>query len=176
MSSYVPLWCKTNFSFLEGGAHPEELVAHAQAVGVSALAVTDRDGVQGIVRAYVAGKEHGVRIVVGSEVTVADGSTAVLLVQDRAGYANLCRLVTTGRLRSAKGACVVEPREVLDHADGLVALWKGDPVEVGVLKDAFGSRLYALVTRHRRDEDAALEARVRAVAKRHGVPTVAGNE
>ncbi|MGA0059302.1 MAG: error-prone DNA polymerase [Planctomycetota bacterium] len=176
MSSYVPLWCKTNFSFLEGGSHPEELVVHAQASGVGALAITDRDGVQGIVRAYVAGREHGVRIVVGSEVTVADGSTAVLLVQDRAGYANLCRLVTTGRLRSAKGACVVEPREVLDHADGLVALWKGDQPELGVLKDAFGSRLYALVTRHRRDEDALLEARVRATARRFDVPTVAGNE
>jgi error-prone DNA polymerase len=176
VSSYVPLWCKTNFSFLEGASHPDELVEHAQAVGVTTLAITDRDGVPGIVRAHVAGRDHGVRIVVGSEVTVGDGSTVVLLAQDRAGYANLCRLVTAGRLRSAKGACVVAPREVQDHAAGLVALWKGDPADPAYLKDAFGSRLYALVTRHRRDDDPALEARVRAAGRRLDIPTVAGNE
>jgi len=79
VSSYVPLWCKTNFSFLEGASHPEELVEHAQTVGVTALAITDRDGVQGMVRAHVASKEHGVRIVVGSEVTVGDGSTGAYI-------------------------------------------------------------------------------------------------
>ncbi len=176
MSSYVPLWCKTNFSFLEGASHPEELVEHAQTVGVTALGITDRDGVQGMVRAHVAAKEHGVRIVVGSEVTVGDGSTVVLLVQDRAGYANLCRLVTRGRLRSPKGACVVEPREVAEHAAGLCALWKGDPEDPSYLKDAFGSRLYALVTRHRRDDEPASEARLRRTAQRLSIPTIAGNE
>ena len=150
VSAYVPLWCKTNFSFLEGASHPEELIEHAQAVGVTTLAITDRDGVPGIVRAHVAAKEHGVRIVVGSEITIRDGSTLVLLAQDRAGYANLCRLVTKGRLRSAKGSCVVEIDEVAAHAAGLCALWTGDPLDPSLLHDAFGGRLYARIARHRR--------------------------
>ena len=176
MSSYVPLWCKTNFSFLEGASHPEELIEQCEAVGIGAIAVTDRDGVQGIVRAHVASKERGVRVIVGSEVTVSDGSTLVLLCRDRGGYANLCRLVTTGRRRSAKGRSVVEPAEVGAHADGLIALWRGEPADPGQLREAFGDRLYALIVRHRRDDEPAREARLRAEAQRAAIPTVAGVE
>ena len=79
MSSYVPLWCRTNFSFLEGASHPEELIEQCEALGITSIEVTDRDGVQGIVRAHVAAKERRVRVIVGSEVTVSDGSTLILL-------------------------------------------------------------------------------------------------
>src|SRR3970040_1319184 len=102
MSFYVPLWCKSNFSFLEGASHPDELVEEAHRLGLPALALTDRDGVYGVWRAHGKAREVGLPLIVGSEVTVADGSTIVLLAQDRAGYANLCRLLTTGGRRSEK--------------------------------------------------------------------------
>jgi error-prone DNA polymerase len=105
---------------------------------------------------------------------------------DRRGYANLCNLVTDGRLRSPKGESVVRWREVCDRAQGMVALWGGDGSLLGAaadpvfvardLKDAFGDRLYAMVTRHRRAEDAAAEQRVRERAARFGLPTVAAVE
>jgi error-prone DNA polymerase len=137
MSSYVPLWCKSNFSFLEGASHPDELVEEAQRLGLPALALTDRDGVYGVVRAHVKAREVGVKLIIGSEVTVADGSTIILLAQDRGGYANLCRLVTKGRLRSEKGESAVSWDEVCAHAPGLIGLWPGEkefvtPAKAGV--------------------------------------------
>ncbi len=82
---HVPLWCKSNFSFLEGASHPDELVEQAQRLGLSTLALTDRDGVYGIVRAHVKARETGLHLIVGSQVTVNDGSVIVLLAQDKTG-------------------------------------------------------------------------------------------
>ena len=125
MSVYVPLWCKSNFSFLEGASHPDELVEEAYRLGLPAMALTDRDGVYGVVRAHVKARELGMKLIIGAQLTVDDGSTIVLLAEDRAGYANLCRLITKGRLRSEKGESVVSWDEVCAHAAGLIALWGG---------------------------------------------------
>ena len=99
--SYVPLWCKSNFSFLEGASHPDELVDRAHALGVQAIALTDRDGVHGVVRAHVKARAPGVSLIVGAEITVGTAhstdtappesaagtppaaSTCVLLAKDR---------------------------------------------------------------------------------------------
>src|SRR6266576_1527698 len=129
MSSYVPLWCKSNYSFLEGASHPDELVDEACRLGLPAIALTDRDGVYGIVRAHVKAREVGVKLIIGAQVTVDDASI-VLLAQDRAGYANLCRLITQGRLRSEKGESAVSWDEVCAHAPGLIALWNGTNTSV----------------------------------------------
>ncbi len=184
--SYVPLWCKSHFSFLEGASDPGELVEEARALGLRALAVTDRDGVAGIVRAHVAAREHGVRLLVGSEVTLDDGTTLVLLAADRGGYARLCRLVTEGRLRSPKGTSRVRLDEVCAHAPGLLALWGGGGgarggdgallAEGGVLREAFGDRLYALLARHRRADEVPRERRLRRAAAALRVPSVAAVE
>ena len=203
--SYVPLWCKSNFSFLEGASHPDELVQQAQALAIPALALTDRDGVHGVVRAHVKARELGVSLIVGAEVTVgsaagadaaagsqstggtpAPASTCVLLAMNRAGYANLCRLITTGRLRRPKGeSCVTWP-EVCARAQGLIALWGGDRsllirddeprAVIAPMRDAFGDRLYVMVSRHRRAEEVRQEARVRRHAERAGLPLVAATE
>ncbi|MGH7808638.1 MAG: PHP domain-containing protein, partial [Candidatus Binatia bacterium] len=125
MSLYVPLWCKSNFSFLEGASHPDELVDEAYRLGLPALALTDRDGMYGVVRAHVKAREVGLKLIIGSQVTVAGGSTIVLLAEDRSGYANLCQLITKGRLRSEKGESAVGWDEICAHAAGLVALWGG---------------------------------------------------
>ena len=128
--AYAALWCKSNGSFLEGASHPEELVEHASALGLSALALTDRDGVYGIVRAHVRARERKLPLIVGAQVTVGCESdplsTIVLLAQDRQGYANLCRLLTAGRRRCDKGESRVTWDEVCEHAAGLIALWGGE--------------------------------------------------
>jgi error-prone DNA polymerase len=178
MSFYVPLWCKSNFSFLEGASHPDELVEEAHRLGLPAVALTDRDGVYGVVRAHVKARELGMKLVIGSEVTVDDGSTIVLLAQDRAGYANLCRLITKGRLRSEKGESAVTWGEVCAHAAGFVALWAGEtgsvtPANAGVQADSNGSRTKNLDSRlHGND---GKEGRYRSAKCKMDVDQIVGN-
>ena len=120
--TYTPLWTKSNFSFLEGASHPSELIERAHELGLDSIALTDRDGVYGLVRGHVAARESGIRLILGSQVTVQGSDRIVLLAQNREGYANLCRLLTKGRLRCKKGESVVSWEEVCAHAEGLIAL------------------------------------------------------
>src|SRR5574337_993768 len=183
---YTPLWCKSHFSFLEGASHPEELMEEAHRLGLKALALTDRDGVYGIVRAHVKARELGLHLIIGAQVTLADHSILVLLAQDRDGYSNLCRLITTGRLRSPKGESSVTWDEVYRQAGGLIALWgseqsllagEADPDEVaGPLREVFSDRLYALLARHRQASEVRTEAQLRAHATHYGLPLVAATE
>src|SRR5262245_9302135 len=89
MSAYVPLWCKSHCSFLEGASAPDALVDEAHRLGLRSLALTDRDGVYGIVRAHVQARTLGLQLLIGAQVTVSDGSSLLLLAQDRRGYAQL---------------------------------------------------------------------------------------
>ena len=175
LAPYVPLWCKSNSSFLEGASHPEELVEEAYRLGLPGLAITDRDGVYGVVRAHVKALEVGIHLIIGSQVTMDDGSTILLLVEDHEGYRNLCRLVTKGRLRSEKGSSSVSWTEVFEHQKGLLALWiRQGPLEL--LREAFDNRVYALATRHRCDVDVPYEKALREEAAKYNVPIVAGME
>ena len=175
LAPYVPLWCKSNSSFLEGASHPEELVEEAYRLGLPGFAITDRDGVYGVVRAHVKALEVGIHLIIGSQVTMDDGSTILLLVEDHEGYRNLCRLVTKGRLRSEKGSSSVSWTEVFEHQKGLLALWiRQGPLEL--LREAFDNRVYALATRHRCDVDVPHEKALREEAAKYNVPIVAGME
>jgi error-prone DNA polymerase len=157
LSPYVPLWCKSNFSFLEGASHPDELVDEAFRQGLPALALTDRDGVYGAVRAHVKAREVGLKLIIGSEISIDDGSTMVLLSQDRGGYANLCRLITKGRRRSEKGESAVGWDEVCAHAAGVIALWSGKrrfvtPAEAGFQANSNAGRKANLDSGLRRND------------------------
>ena len=184
---YAPLWCKSNYSFLEGASHPEELVEQARVLGLPGLALTDRDGVYGIVRAHVRARELGVHLICGAQMSLAGGAQVVLLAADRAGYANLCRLVTRGRRRYAKGECSVTADEVCEHAGGLLALWPGahwaveadadrDRPALAALRDAFGDRACGLLARHRVAGEAPREGWLRARAREVGLPLAAATE
>ncbi len=171
------LWCKSNYSFLEGASHPEELVEACRNLGIRSLALTDRNGVYGIVRAHVRARELGVHLVVGSQVSLRDGSEILLLAQNREGYARLCRLLTAGHLRASKGCCRVDWHEVCRHSEGLIALWIGGPEVIPEpLRTAFEGRLYVVLARHRRAEEVLREIRLREMADRFGLPTVAAVE
>ncbi|HEX5442341.1 MAG TPA: error-prone DNA polymerase, partial [Pirellulales bacterium] len=119
---YAELHCKTNFSFLEGASHPDELVAQAAALGYQALAVTDRHSLAGVVRAHAAAKQAGLKLLIGAEVWPTDAAGAVLLATDRAAYGRLARLLTVGRRRAAKGECLLTFDDIAEHAEGLLAL------------------------------------------------------
>ena len=142
-----------------------------------------------MVRAHVKARELGMQLIVGSEVTVSDADTesaCVLLAASRKGYANLCRLITAGRRRRPKGESRVTWPELCRHAGGLIALWGGDrsllvraatpAAAVARMREAFGDRLYALVTRHRRAEESRQEACLREHAARAALPLVAATE
>ena len=183
--AYAPLFCKSNYSFLEGASHPEELVEEAYKLGLSCIAITDRDGLYGIVRAFRKARELGMKLITGAEVTVHDDdeySRVVLLVQHHEGYRNLCRLLTKGRMRSEKGKCEVTWRELAMHAEGLFLLWPG-ALEVGHattlpegLLAAYENNIFALITRHREAADHEREERLRKEAHELRIPLTCATE
>ena len=103
MNGYAELHCVSNFTFLRGASHPEELVAQASALGYSALAITDECSMAGVVRAHEEAKKCGLKLIVGSQFHTVDGMHVVLLAPSQPAYAQICRLITKGRIRSAKG-------------------------------------------------------------------------
>ncbi len=118
---YAELHAKTNFSFLEGASHPEELVRRAGELGYAALAITDRNSLAGVVRAHGVAKEVGLKLLIGAEIMPDDAPPVVLLATDRAAYGRLARLITRGRRRAEKGECRLSFDDVAEHAAGLIA-------------------------------------------------------
>src|SRR5262249_34412523 len=118
---YAELHCKSNFSFLEGASHPDEIVAQAAGLGYTGMAVTDRNSVAGVVRAHVSAKGTGLKLLIGAEITMTDASPILLWVMNRHGYGRLCRLLTRGRRLAEKGDCRLSFADVAEHASGLLA-------------------------------------------------------
>src|SRR3954470_4125309 len=119
---YVELHACSAFSFLRGGSFPEQIAETAAELKMPAMALLDRNGVYGAQRFAVAAREHGVRPIVGAELTLEDGTVLPVLVKNRRGYENLCELLTQAHLRSPKGECAVQWSELPEFSDGLVAL------------------------------------------------------
>jgi error-prone DNA polymerase len=120
--SYVELHARSVFSFLRGASHPEQLAEVAAQLNLPAMAVCDRDGFYGSPRFFKAANEKNVQPIVGAELTMEDGSVLPLLVENRSGYQNLCRLLTRAHLRSEKGKSKVGWAELPEFAGGLVVL------------------------------------------------------
>jgi error-prone DNA polymerase len=118
---YAELHAKSNFSFLEGASHPDELVNESLAQGYAALAVTDRHNLAGIVRAHVAAKECGLKFIVGTEIHPVDAPPLVLWAPDRAAYARLAKLLTRGCQQAPKGECYLSIDEIAAGTAGLLA-------------------------------------------------------
>jgi len=118
---YAELHAKTNFSFLEGASHPDELVERAAELGYAALAITDRNSLAGVVRAHVAAKDTGLKLLVGAEITPEDAPPVVLLPTDRAAYGRLASLITRGRRRAEKGECSLTFADVAEMSEGILA-------------------------------------------------------
>jgi error-prone DNA polymerase len=117
---YVELQATSNFSFLRGASHPWELVQQAAALGLRAIAITDRNSVAGLVRAHQAAEEAGIRLVVGARLDLMDGMSLLAFPEDRAAYARLTTLLTLGKRRAPKGECHLDYADVAAHGEGLV--------------------------------------------------------
>src|SRR5881227_4280701 len=120
---YIELHACSAFSFLRGGSFPEQLAEIAAELEMPAMALLDRNGVYGAQRFSVAAREHNVRPIIGAELSMEDGAILPVLVENRTGYNNLCELLTQSHLRSEKGKCTVHLDELLEFAQGLVALF-----------------------------------------------------
>ena len=179
---YAELLCRSNYSFLEGASHPDELVMRAGELGHSAIAITDRNSVAGVVRAHVAAREHGLKLLIGAEITPADSPSVVLWASDRAGYGQLCRLITKGRRSAPKGECRIALSDLLEHASGLLAGLVLREVSTSFsesarrIREVFGDRAYLLAELHHGPDDARQLQRWMADAKRVGLPLVAAND
>jgi error-prone DNA polymerase len=189
---YIELHARSAFSFLRGSSLPEHLAEAAARQGLTAMGLCDRDGVYGAPRFYSTAKEHQLRPIVGSELTLDDGTVLPVLVKDRTGYRNLCRMITRAQLRSAKGESRIQWGELEEFHEGLIAL-TGDsegplhrPVyeenrdeankTLGRLSQAFGhDHLYVELQRHRVPDEERITEGLIELAQTHDLPLVATN-
>jgi error-prone DNA polymerase len=178
---YAELHCLSNFTFLRGASHPEELVARASALGYSALALTDECSVAGVVRAHMAARTQGLSLVIGSELRLEDGTRLVLIATSRAGYGGLCELITRGRRAAQKGRYRLL-REDLAAAglDECLALWL--PADPPVLEEcrwlarAFPARCWIAVELLATGQDRARLTSLERLGAELHVPCVAAGD
>ncbi len=178
---YAELQVTTNFSFLRGAAHPDELVATAAALGHKAIAITDHNSLAGVVRAHQAAKETGLHLVIGCRLDLCDGTSLLAYPTDRAAYGRLTRLLTLGKRRASKGECRLDYTDVAAHSDGQIVVVL--PTETAGTADFaarvatdFRGRAYLAVHHLYRGDDMRRLARLAALGERAGLPLVATND
>ncbi len=119
-SGYAELDVLSNFSFLQGASHPDEFVLQAAALGLKAVGIADVNSLAGVVRAHIAAKEAGMRLIVGSRLRFQDGEDLLAFPMDRTAYGRLCRLLTLGRRRAEKGDCILYREDLKDWHEGMI--------------------------------------------------------
>ena len=190
--AYAELHAHSNFSFLDGASHPEEMAARAAELGLRGLAITDHDGVYGAVRFSYAARELGLHPIVGMEASMAGGHHLTLLGRDREGYANICRLATAAHHDRPKGTAELDLDTLARHTRGLVglsgclqgaipsAVLAGDTpraVELaGTHAEMFEDGCFFLeIQDHRLEAEHLANAGLLEVARDRGLPLVATN-
>ena len=183
--SYAELQVTSAFSFLRGASHPEELVERACAMGLRAIALTDRNTLAGVVRAYHAAeqaeaKQAGLRFIAGARLDLEDGPSLLCLPMTRAGYGRLARLITEGRRRAPKGECLLWRADVVRAAANQVFVVVPPevpgpefPEQLAWYRERLDAPLYLAATHYRRGDDDRRLARLAALADAQGVPLVA---
>jgi len=178
MSGYTELQVTTNYSFLRGASHVEELLVAARALGLSALAVTDHNTLAGIARAHARAEEAGIRLVVGCRLDLSDGLPVLVYPTDRAAYGRLCRLLTLGKGRAGKGGCDLAWADLVERGEGLLMILLPDAPddrlagELRRLSTSFPGRCYLQLGLHRRPGDAVRLRRLADMAQAAQVPAV----
>jgi error-prone DNA polymerase len=180
LPAYAELHCLSNFSFLRGASHPEELVARAQQLGYSALALTDECSFASAVRAHAAAKECGLPLILGSEIRLAGGPRLALLATDREGYGNLSELITRGRRRGVKGRYVLEAKDLDQGLPGCLALLLPDAepdfAQARWLAERFAGCAWIAAELLCGANDQARLAALRALGAACGLPLVAAGD
>ncbi len=189
MPPYAELQVTSNFSFLRGASHPEELVMAAAALGHSAIAITDRNTLAGVVRAHVAAKEAGIRLVVGARLCLAGDLSFICLPTGRAAYGRLAALLTLGKRRAEKGQCRLTLDDLLDgeeFAGGTGQILLAIAPETGAerdfgevlnkLRDRVKNNLYFIVNKTYKGDDKQRILALAELARACRVPLVAAND
>ena len=187
--SYTELQVTTNFSFLRGASHPDELIKQALAYGYSSIAITDRNTLAGIVRAYAAAKKLNLKLITGCRLDLQNGISLLAYPTDKDGYASLCSLLTKGNLRTSKGKCVLYKTDVYKHAKGLkfiavppTALTPNfhfdDQFKQNIkeYKEALGDELYIGINRSYQSDDFKKLFRLKQLAEYINSPLIATND
>ncbi|MEO5600944.1 MAG: error-prone DNA polymerase [Cyclobacteriaceae bacterium] len=186
---YTELQVTTNFTFLRGASHPEELVDQAATYGYASMAITDRNTFAGIVRGHVAAKKLGILIIPACRLDLMDGPSLLAFPTDIKAYAQISALLTLGNLRAEKGQCHLYKADVYKHAKGSKFVMLPPPAlnEVFDFEDSFkkvlqeyrkalGDHLFLAASRTYGGDDTKLLYRIYHLAKQHSVPMVATND
>ena len=177
---YAELHCVSNFTFLRGASHPEELVARAQELGYEALAITDECSLAGIVRAHVEAKKCSLALIIGSEFRLDDGLRLVLLATDRESYGRLSALITRGRRSAVKGSYRLTRADLADGIEGCLALWlpgpEPDADEARWLATRFRGSLWIAAERLLEADDVARCEKLTLIAESLGLPIAAAGD
>lgn len=185
LPAYAELHCLSNFSFLRGASHPDELIERAAEQGYAALALTDECSLAGIVRAHQAAKRSGLKLIVGSEMTTADGLKLVFLARNREGYGNLSALITLARRRAGKGNYTLQRHDLTAVSPNgalpdCLVLWipddKASSEDGHWLAERFPGRLWIAAELHAGPDDAAKLADLQALGTACRVPLVAAGD
>jgi error-prone DNA polymerase len=195
--NYTELQVTTNFSFLRGASHAEELVEQAAIYGYDSIAITDRNTFAGIVRAHAAARKKGIKIIVGCRLDLLDGQSLLAYPTDKEAYSRLCSLLTTGNLRAEKGFSHLYKADVYAYAkgmkfivvppDSLNANFNFDPVNDSAKQasfetilqeysEAFGKNLYIAATRRYHGDDQKYLFRLAQLSSKLTIPLVATND
>ena len=184
---FAELVAATNYSFLRGASHPAEMVAEAIALGMAGIGIADRNSVAGVVRAWAFLKELQVRnpeavqdfrLVVGARLVFADGTPDIVAYPvSRHGWGRLTRLLSAGNLRAAKGDCLLELQDLLDHCDDLLLIATGgDETLLRTLKQARRKSVWLAATMARSGGDARRLIGLERLSAATGVPLLATND
>lgn len=186
---YIELQITSNFSFLRGASHPEELVEQAARYGYPVIAITDHNTLAGVVRAHVAAKAKGMRIIPGATLNLQDGPSLIALPTNKAAYGRLSKLLTTGNLRTEKGKCELYKKDVYDHKEDIQFILI-PPQElnenfdfppafkqaVKEYKEAFGTTLSLAAVRTYQGLDQKRFFRLHELSQQYAIPLVATND
>lgn len=186
---YIELQITSNFSFLRGASHPEELVEQAALYGYPVIAITDHNTLAGVVRAHVAAKAKGMRIIPGATLVLQDGPSLLALPTDKAAYGRLSRLLTTGNLRTEKGKCELYKNDVYTYQEGIQFIIVpphelNDKFDfdnnfkqaVKEYKAAFGTSLSLAAVRTYQGLDQKRFFRLHELSRQYNIPLIATND
>ena len=178
LPDYAELHCISNFSFLRGASHPEELVSRAHALGYKALALTDECSLAGAVRAHQEAKECGLSLILGTEILV-ESLKLVLLATDRRSYGVISSLITTGRRRSKKGAYSIHRSDLESLCGtGTLLLWipGEDLTPAAWLAERFRGAAWIAAELHCGPSDRAKMGFLKEISRKSGLPLVASGD
>ena len=179
---YTELQTTSNYSFLRGASHVEELLAQAKLFDYDAIAITDRNTLAGIARAHHRAKEAEIRLIIGCRLDLDCGTSLLVYPTDRAAYAGLCRMLSIGKSRADRGVCHLHWDDVAAHANGLIAILLPDQPDDALrdnlerLTQAFGSNAHLALTLRRRPNDALRLHELSHMAQAARIATVVTND